>query len=199
MRGGVWLSDGEWKSVSDLLPKQKQRKDRQGRPRRNPREVMSGIVHILFSGAPWHLLPKSIRLIKPATGIFGRGQGQACSKKVLGRLSACYNGRDKTKRPAFIDGSFAQAKKKGNGVGKTKRGKGSKVMAITAKGSRPLFLRVFSATPFETKLVAPTIKHRFSRTRVGKLVGDRACDSGPLDKQLKAKGVELVVPHKRNR
>lgn len=72
-------------------------------------------------------------------------------------------------------------------------------MAITTAGSRPLSVRVFSATPFETTLVEQTIKHRFSKARIGKLVGDRAYDSDPLDKQLKTKGVELIAPHKRNR
>ena len=72
-------------------------------------------------------------------------------------------------------------------------------MAITTKRSRPLSIRVFSATPFETTLVEQTIKHRFSRARIGKLVGDRAYDSDPLDKRLRAKGVELIAPHKRNR
>lgn len=79
------------------------------------------------------------------------------------------------------------------------RGKGSKIMVIATKESRPLAISVFSATPFETKLVAQTIKQRFSRARIKKLVGDRAYDSDPLDKTLKAKGVELIAPHKRNR
>lgn len=72
-------------------------------------------------------------------------------------------------------------------------------MAITTKGSRPLALSVFSASPFETKLVKQTIRERFSRARIGKLVGDRAYDSDPLDKELKRQGVELIAPHKRNR
>ncbi|SHE35789.1 transposase, IS4 family [Cnuella takakiae] len=72
-------------------------------------------------------------------------------------------------------------------------------MAITTKGSRPLALPVFSAKPFETKLVKQTIRERFSRARIGKLVGDRAYDSDPLDKELKRKGIELIAPHKRNR
>ncbi len=38
MKGGVCISDGEWAAVSDLLPKQKRRKDGKGRPRRNPKE-----------------------------------------------------------------------------------------------------------------------------------------------------------------
>ena len=72
-------------------------------------------------------------------------------------------------------------------------------MAITTKGSRPLALSVFSATPFETGLVKQTLKERFSKAPIGKLVGDRAYDSDPLDKELKRKSVELIAPHKRNR
>lgn len=72
-------------------------------------------------------------------------------------------------------------------------------MAITAKKSRPLSLQVFSATPFESTLVEQTVKHRFSKARIGKLIGDKAYDSDPLDKRMKRKGVELIAPHRRNR
>jgi transposase len=72
-------------------------------------------------------------------------------------------------------------------------------MAITTKDSRPHSVQVFSATPFETNLVEQTFKRRFSKARIGKLVGDKAYDSDPLDKQMKRRGVEVVAPHKRNR
>ena len=38
----------------------------------------------------------------------------------------------------FIDGSFAPAKRGGAGVGKTKRGKGSKIMAIADRRGLPV-------------------------------------------------------------
>jgi transposase len=72
-------------------------------------------------------------------------------------------------------------------------------MAIVTGRSRPLALKVFSATPFETTLVEQTIKERFSKARIRQLVGDRAYDSDPLDQKLREKGVELIAPHKRNR
>ena len=72
-------------------------------------------------------------------------------------------------------------------------------MAITTKRSMPLSLKVFSATPFETGLVEQTIKERFSKKRITRLVGDRAYDSDPLDKRLKKKGIELIAPHRSNR
>jgi hypothetical protein len=43
---------------------------------------------------------------------------------------------------AFIDGSFASAKRGGACVGKTKRGKGSKIMAIADRQGRPVAVHV---------------------------------------------------------
>lgn len=105
------MSDCEWEAVSDLLPKQKRRKDGKGRPRRNAREVMSGIVYILFSGAPWHLLPKEYPPYQTCHRYFQRWTKAGVFKKVLERLSAYHNAGSKQRQPAFIDGSFAQAKK----------------------------------------------------------------------------------------
>jgi transposase len=72
-------------------------------------------------------------------------------------------------------------------------------MAIVTKKSRPLAVSVFSATPSESTLLEQTIRERFSKAKISRLVGDRAYDSDPLDKRLKQKGIELIAPHKRNR
>ena len=72
-------------------------------------------------------------------------------------------------------------------------------MAIVTKKSRPLALKVFCATPFETTLVEQTVKQRFIKAKITKVGGDKADDSDPLDKELKAKGIELIAPHKRKR
>jgi hypothetical protein len=62
---------------------------------------------------------------------------------------------------AFIDGSFAPAKQGGAGVGKTKRGNGSKIMAIADRGGLPVAVHIESATPHEVTLVQATLAHRF--------------------------------------
>ena len=70
-------------------------------------------------------------------------------------------------------------------------------MAVVTKKSRPLAISVFSATPFESTLLEQTIKERFSKTKIRRVVADRAYDSDPLDKRLRRKGIELISPHKR--
>src|SRR5437899_12156412 len=53
--------------------------------------------------------------------------------------------------------------KRGSGVGPTKRGKGSKIMAIADRHGLPLAVHVVSASPNEATLVEPTLQRRFLR------------------------------------
>jgi Transposase DDE domain len=75
-------------------------------------------------------------------------------------------------REAFIDGSFAPAKKGGNCVGKTKRGKGTKIMAIADRHGLPVAVHVESATPHEVTLVKATVAQTVVRKTLEHLVGD---------------------------
>jgi hypothetical protein len=52
-------------------------------------------------------------------------------------------------------------------VGKTKRGKGSKLMAIADVGGMPLAVLVASASPHETRLVEATLAARSCRGQAG--------------------------------
>jgi len=84
-------------------------------------------------------------------------------------------------------------------VGKTKRGKGTKIMAITDAGGAVLSVSVESASPHEVTLVETTLEDRFIEELPERLIGDRAYDSDPLDEQLAQMGVEMIAPHKSNR
>ncbi len=52
------LTDTQWAVVEPLIPKPRRRKDGRGRPWRNPREVLSGILWVLRTGAPWKDVPE---------------------------------------------------------------------------------------------------------------------------------------------
>lgn len=87
--------------------------------------------------------------------------------------------------------------KGGAAVGPTRRGKGSKIMAISDGHGLPLAVHVASASPHETKLVEPTLQRRFLAETPERLIGDRAYDSDPLDAHIReCFGVQLVAPHK---
>lgn len=84
-------------------------------------------------------------------------------------------------------------------MGKTKRGKGSKILAVADATGLPIAVHVASATPHETTLVAATLAHRFTEENPPRLIGDRAFDSDPLDEHLRIQGIEMIAPHRHNR
>ena len=91
-------------------------------------------------------------------------------------------------------------KKRGLAVGKTKRGKGTKIMAIADASGFPVAACVESASPHEVKLVEKTIDSCFTPYAPEKIIGDKAYDSDPLDKKLmEDRCIELIAPHKTNR
>src|SRR5688572_14301380 len=94
---------------------------------------------------------------------------------------------------------LCQRQKKGRCVGKTKRGKGTKIMAIADRAGLPVAITIASASPHETQLVAQTLNASFLPDNPARLIGDAAYDSDGLDQTLAACGIELIAPHRSNR
>jgi transposase len=92
-----------------------------------------------------------------------------------------------------------RSQKGGSAVGKTKRGKGTKLMAVANRDGAPIAAYIDSASPSEVRLVEKVLEGRFTQEKPERLIGDKAYDSDPLDEQLAEQGVELIAPHKVNR
>src|SRR2546425_2390569 len=100
----------------------------------------------------------------------------------------------------FCGRDVCSGQKRGRLVGKTKRGKGTKIMGIADGHGLPLALRAESASPAEVKLVEQTLEERFVAELPQRLIGDKAYDSDRLDEELMQKfGTELIAPNKQNR
>ena len=85
-------------------------------------------------------------------------------------------------------------------MGKTKRGKGTKIMAIAAGNSIPVAITIDSAPPHECQLVDETLAASFLDELAARLIGDKAYDSDPLDRHLEEQyGVEMIAPNRKNR
>lgn len=90
--------------------------------------------------------------------------------------------------------------KRGLAVGPTKRGKGTKILAIATDHSLPLAVGIQSASPHESQLVEETLGQSFLDELPERLIGDAAYDSDPLDAYLlETYDIELIAPHKSNR
>ena len=72
-------------------------------------------------------------------------------------------------------------------------------MGIVDRSGLPVAIGVESATPHETQLAEKSVEELFINVKIGKLIGDRAYDSDPLDAKFSKNKIELVAPHKSNR
>ena len=84
-------------------------------------------------------------------------------------------------------------------MGKTKRGKGTKLMAVADGHGFTLVVYAASASPHEVSLVEDTLAEVLTAERPERFIGDKAHDSDPLDEELAERGIELIAPHRKNR
>ena len=98
-------------------------------------------------------------------------------------------------------------KKRGDGVGTTKKGKGTKWMVVVDGKGVPLGNHLDSASPAEVTLIETTLQ-TISVPRSGpgaprkkpeRLVYDKAADCDALRWRLKQRSIQLIAPHRRNR
>src|SRR6202007_2092432 len=89
---------------------------------------------------------------------------------------------------------FGPGEKRGYGVGKTKRGKGTKWMVVVDGAGVPLGDHLHSASPAEVRLaetnpaaIRVARRHRAGRPRQKpvRVIADKAYDSDPLRKRLR--------------
>ena len=99
----------------------------------------------------------------------------------------------------FIDGTFAKAKGGGDGIGKTKAGKGVKIMVLVDARGLPVAIDTCSASPHESQLVQRLFDFMLTAENPERIIGDKAYDSDKLDEELAEEGIELIAPHRSNR
>ena len=106
------LTDAQWEFIEPIIPKPKVRPDGRGRPWRDPREVLNGILWVLRSGVPWRRLPRSYPSYQTCHRRFQQWQRDGTFEKILSHLSAYLAKQKKIKlREPFVDATFAGAKK----------------------------------------------------------------------------------------
>ncbi|MGE5333274.1 MAG: IS5 family transposase, partial [Nitrososphaerota archaeon] len=105
---------------------------------------------------------------------------------------------------AFLDGSFAPAKKGGENVGLTRKGKGTKWMLVVDGTGLPLGFYLDGAHRPEVRLAEQTLDTiRVARPRgrpkqrPQKLVADRGYDSSVFRCALQRRGIRMCIPPKR--
>lgn len=108
------LTDEQWSVIAPLIPEPTIRADGKGRPWRDSREVMDGILWILRTGACWHDLPDRYPPYQTCHRRFQQRVRAGVFKQVLEELATDLKERGKLDlSECYIDGTFIVAKKGG--------------------------------------------------------------------------------------
>ena len=106
------LTNEQWNRIEPIIVSLIPAKDPRGRKARDPREVMNAILWILRTGAPWKDLPQRYPPYQTCHRRFQQWVRQGVFRRIAKELVEDLNERGKIDiREAFIDGSFAPAKK----------------------------------------------------------------------------------------
>jgi transposase len=108
------VTDEQWELIERLLPSPSERSDGRGRPWKNNREVLNGIIWILRSGARWKDLPRDFPSYQTCHRRFQQWVTDGTLRKILEVLARDLEERGEIDlQECFIDGSFSGAKKGG--------------------------------------------------------------------------------------
>jgi transposase len=120
----VDLTDKQWAKLQTVLPKASRRADGKGRPPIDKRQVINGILWVLRTGAPWKDLPPRY----PSRSTYHRwltkwatdGTWERMRMALLEELG--FSNQLELKE-AFVDASFAAARKGGPASGRPRAAK----------------------------------------------------------------------------
>ena len=105
------LTEAQWQVLKPLLTP-KRRSDGRGRPWRDARAVLNGILWVLRTGAPWHDLPDRYPPYQTCHRRFQQWQRDGTLTCLLHALAEDLQARSKLDlSETFIDASFSSAKK----------------------------------------------------------------------------------------
>jgi len=130
------LTDEQWVIIAPLIPEPPRREDGRGRPWKDSREVMNGILWVLRSGARWDDLPERFPPYQICHRRFQQWVRDGVLWSLLEALAEDLQTRGELDlTECFIDGMFVVAKKEG------------------AEWERPSGARVRSSWQLQTALV----------------------------------------------
>ncbi|WP_409568417.1 IS5 family transposase [Methylobacterium sp. J-072] len=192
-----WLSDAQWAVIEPFMPK-----GRPGPARKDDRQIISGILHVLTSGCRWRDCPAAYG---PRTTVHNRVN--RCSprgfwKAMLAALAkAGWSGE-----ATAIDSTDVQAHRSAHGgkggartqaIGPSRGGRTTKIHALTDVLGRP---GVLLLTPGNASDVtsAPAVLAE-APGRIRRLSADKGYDADWLRADLRAKSITPIIPGKRGR
>src|SRR5437762_1839910 len=119
------LSDSAWNCIQGFFPEPKAT----GRPPRDRRMVLDGILWILRTGAPWRDLPEEFGPWQTVWRLFDAWNADGTLDEILRRLKSAHVDADAIDQELWcIDGTIVRAARCAGGGGKKRIPKSRKIM-----------------------------------------------------------------------
>ena len=191
------LTGGQWERIQPLLPPEKTGK--KGRPRKDNRMMLNGMLWMNHSGAQWRQLPKRYG---PWQSIYARF-AKWCSDGIWEHVFSALN-QDADTENLSIDSTCVKVRESSNGgektgnkaVGRTKGGLNTKIHAIVDGLGNPV---VFLLSPGNDNDSTHAIELMSMTDIAGSnLLGDKAYGTKEILTYIKEHGAAVVIPPKSN-
>jgi transposase len=143
------LADQQWALIEPLIPEPRMRDDGRGRPWKDARAVLNGILWILQTGARWKDMPERYPPYQTCHRRFQEGVKDGTIVKILRALANDLKERGGIDvSETFIDGTFVGAKKGGS--------KSGLPSVVRGRRSWRLQTALVFLSPFALRAVLPT-------------------------------------------
>ncbi len=207
------MTDQQWARLQPLLPPQRRQT---GRPARDHRTVLSGILWVLRTGAPWRDLPERFGPWSTVRSRFRRWTAAGVWQRVLEALQ-CEADREGRFDwvTHYVDGTIVRAHQHAAGavggqhheaLGWSRGGFSTKVHLRAAGGGKPVAFVLSGGERHESLFVEALLAagrvrragRGRPRGRPERLVGDRGYSYPRVRCALARRGIRAVIPRRSN-
>ena len=207
------MTEEQWARISPLLPPQR---PRTGRPARDHRAVVSAILWVLRTGAPWRDVPERFGPWSTAWNRFRRWTAAGVWPRVLTALQRAADLAGRLDwRTHFVDGAVVRAHQHAAGVvggqerealGRSRGGFSTKVHLRAEGGGKPLTFVVSGGERHESGYVGALLAggpvrgraRGRPRSRPERLVGDRGYSYPTVRRLLARRHIRAIIPRRRD-
>ena len=208
------LTDGQWERLRPLLPPQKAWT---GRPAKDHRLILNGILWIDRTGAPWRDLPERYGPWQTVATRFYRWREAGIWDDVLAALQRQADAAGRLDWAVhYVDGTTVRAHQHAAGakggeaaaeaLGRGRGGFSTKVHLRAEGGGKPVTLLVTPGQRHEARVFAQLMEQGAvrrpsrgrPRIRPRRIVGDKGYRSGAIRRYARRRGIRVTIPHKGN-